>query len=125
MSRASGTVDAFMRDLDHPFKAEVEAIRTIIKGVHPAITEEVKWNAPSFAYKGHMATFNLWAQGRVYLVFHEGALLEPAPAIFEGTYPDRRMVYFTSMDDLLTKKDQLIRAVLAWIRLRDASGSGG
>ena len=31
-------VDAFMRELDHPFKAEVEAIRKIIKKVNKGIT---------------------------------------------------------------------------------------
>ena len=51
-----------MSELDHPFKAEVQAVREIIKSVNHDITEEVKWNAPSFSYKGHMATFNLWAK---------------------------------------------------------------
>ena len=43
-------VDAFMAALDHPFKAEAQVVRDIIKGVHPGITEEVKWKAPSFSY---------------------------------------------------------------------------
>ena len=51
-------VDAFMKDLDHPFKAEVEAVRKIIKKVNHRITEQVKWKAPSFSYKGYLVTFN-------------------------------------------------------------------
>jgi uncharacterized protein YdhG (YjbR/CyaY superfamily) len=50
-------VDAFMAKLDHPFKAEVQAVREIIKGVNPHITEQIKWNAPSFSYKDYLATF--------------------------------------------------------------------
>jgi uncharacterized protein YdhG (YjbR/CyaY superfamily) len=38
-----------MRDLDHPSKAEVRAVREIILAVDPRITEQVKWNAPSFS----------------------------------------------------------------------------
>jgi len=54
-------VDEFMDKLDHPFKAEVQMIREIIKKVNKEITEQIKWNAPSFSYKGEsLVTFNLW-----------------------------------------------------------------
>ena len=33
------TVDEFMAALDHPYKAEVQAVRDIIIGTHPDITE--------------------------------------------------------------------------------------
>jgi hypothetical protein len=33
------TVDEFMDALDHPFKAEVQAVRGLIKGVNSDITE--------------------------------------------------------------------------------------
>lgn len=32
-----------MDQLDHPFKAEVQTIRDIIKHVNKDITEEIKW----------------------------------------------------------------------------------
>ena len=116
------SVDEFMAALDHPFKAEVQAVRAIIKGVHPGITEEVKWNAPSFSYKGYLATFNLWERKRVHLVFHNGASLDPQPGIFEGTYPDRRMVYFADMGDVEAKRPALVQAVQQWVRLMDEKG---
>jgi len=68
-------VDEFMGKLDHPFKAEVQAIRDIIKKVNKDITEEIKWNAPSFSYKGeYLVTFNLWAKLHIHLVFHNPAI---------------------------------------------------
>ena len=85
-------VDAFMEKLDHPFKAEVETVRKIIKKVNKGITEEVKWKAPSFSYKGYMVTFNLWEKKRVHLVFHNGAILTDKGGLLEGDYPDRRMM---------------------------------
>src|SRR5687768_18474227 len=64
-------VDEFMEKLDHPFKTEVEMVREIIKNVNKDITEQIKWNAPSFSYKGEsLVTFNLWEKKRVHLVFH-------------------------------------------------------
>lgn len=108
-----------MSELDHPFKAEVQEVREIIKGVNENITEEVKWNAPSFSYKGYMATFNLWAKNHVHLVFHNGAILDQALGILEGDYPDRRMVYFANKDDVKAKKAALVKAVEQWMRLMD------
>lgn len=53
-SAASKTaeIDAHMARLEHPLKAEVQAVREIIKSVNPGITEQIKWNAPSFSYRG-------------------------------------------------------------------------
>jgi hypothetical protein len=48
-----------MATLEHPYKAEVAALREIILGVSDDITETIKWNAPTFSYKGYIASFNL------------------------------------------------------------------
>lgn len=64
-------VDEFLRELKHPLTAEIEAVRSIIKGVDKDIAEEVKWKAPSFNYKGeYLVTFNLRDEKRIHLVFH-------------------------------------------------------
>ena len=73
-------VDAYMERLDHPRKAEVQAVRDLIKGVDSRITEQVKWNAPSFSYKGYLATFNLRPTHHVHLVWHNGAILQDPAA---------------------------------------------
>jgi hypothetical protein len=112
-------VDAFMEALDHPFKAEVQTVRDIIKGVNQDITEQIKWNAPSFSYKGYMVTFNLWAKERVHLVFHNGIILSNTHGLLEGDYPDRRMAYFSSMADVEAKRTALEDAVREWVQLRD------
>jgi hypothetical protein len=102
-------VDEYMDKLDHPFKAEVQAVREIIKGVHPGIIEQVKWNAPSFSFKdyGYIATFNLRTQQHVHLIFHNPAIASIKSEILEGNYPDRRMVYFADMNDVKAKQAAL------------------
>lgn len=112
-------VNEFMENLDHPFKAEVQAVREIILNVNNQITEEVKWKAPSFSYKGYMVTFNLWAKQHVHLVFHNGAILDHSSGLLEGSYPDRRMVYFTSMEDVMTKKSALEGLIREWVEVMD------
>ncbi len=108
-----------MAELAHPCKAEVQAVREIILNVNPHITQEIKWKAPSFSYKGYMATFNLWATQHVHLIFHNGAILNHDSGLLEGSYPDRRMVYFTSMADVLAKQVALEKAIIEWIQLMD------
>ena len=112
-------VDAYMATLNHPLKAEAQALREIIKGVHKDITEEVKWNAPSFSYKGYLVTFNLRPTDHVHLIFHNGALLDDQGGWLEGDYVDRRMVYFRTMDEVVAKKPKLVKAIKQWIKLMD------
>lgn len=114
-------VNEFMASLDHPFKAEVQVVREIIKNVNPAITEQIKWNAPSFSYKGYMVTFNLWAKQHVHLVFHNGAILNHESGLLEGSYPDRRMIYFSDMEEINVKKTILETIIQEWVMLMDRS----
>ncbi|MBK9049712.1 MAG: DUF1801 domain-containing protein [Chloroflexi bacterium] len=115
-------VNDFMQQLDHPFKAEVQVVRDIIKNVHPGITEEIKWKAPSFSYKGYMVTFNLWARQHVHLVFHNGAILSHESGLLEGDYVDRRMAYFSSLEDVYLKQPALEKAIREWVSLMDQAG---
>lgn len=115
-------VNDFMQQLDHPFKAEVQVVRDIIKNVHPGITEEIKWKAPSFSYKGYMVTFNLWARQHVHLVFHNGAILSHENGLLEGDYVDRRMAYFSSIEDVYLKQPALEKAIREWVSLMDQAG---
>ncbi len=117
--QGTAEVDAFMTALDHPFKSEVQTIRDIIKGVHPGITEQVKWRAPSFSYNGYMVTFNLWAAQHVHLVFHNGVILSNMDGLLHGDYPDRRMAYFTTMEEIDAKRAALERLIREWITLQD------
>lgn len=119
MARAKVDVDEFMGGLDHPLKAEVQAVREIIQGVSPAITEEIKWNAPTFSYQGYLVTFNLHATDRVHLVFHNGVILPDPTGLLEGDYKDRRMAYLQDMDDVEAKKAALQDVVRSWITLMD------
>jgi uncharacterized protein YdhG (YjbR/CyaY superfamily) len=113
-------VDEFMARLEHPFKAEVQRIREIIKNVNPQIAEQIKWNAPSFSYQGEsLVTFNLWEKKRVHLVFHNPMISKVKSKLLEGDYEHRRMAYFTDQGDIQAKRSSLEKALKDLIKLQN------
>jgi len=113
-------VDAFLRELNHPLTAEIEAVRSIIKGVNKDIAEEVKWNAPSFNYKGeYLVTFNLRDMKRIHLVFHNPMIAKVKSDLLVGDYKDRRMTYFTNMQDIKAKQTAFVKAIKDLIKLQE------
>jgi len=70
-------VDEFMKKVDHPLKAALEMVRSIIRGASPAIAEGIKWNAPSFYVREYFATASINTRAKtgecVQVIFHRGA----------------------------------------------------
>jgi uncharacterized protein YdhG (YjbR/CyaY superfamily) len=111
-------VDEFLRELTHPLKAEVEAVRSIIKGVNKDINEEIKWKAPSFNYKGqYLVTFNLWETERIHLVFHNPMIAKVKSELLEGNYEHRRMLHLADMKEIKAKKAELEKILRQLIKL--------
>ncbi len=104
-------VAVYMQELEHPLKAEIEVLRTIIKETDVRISERIKWKAPSYYCKEDFLTFNHRMQDKVHLIFHNDAIPKVNSAILEGNYKDRRMVYFKDMTDILAKKAELQRII--------------
>lgn len=124
-SQADPAVIAFLRDLDHPRKSEIEAIRRIILGASPEICEAIKWNAPSFRTTEFFATFNL-RDGRVWLILHAGAkvnanaemgtnIADPS-RLLKWLAKDRCVVAFADGKDVRAKEAALQEVVREWIR---------
>ena len=112
-------VDEFLENLSHPLKAEIEAVRSIIKGVNKNINEEIKWNAPSFNYQGkYLVTFNLRDAQRIHLVFHNPHIPKVKSELLEGDYADRRMMYLADMRDVKKKKPMLEKILKDLIKLQ-------
>ena len=114
----SDMVNEFMDKLVHPLKAEIEAVRTIIKS-NKKLSERIKWNAPSYYYKEDLVTFNPRNQKRVHLVFHNEAIVRIKSALIEGDYKDRRMVYFDSMAAVKKNKKELNSIISDYIKELD------
>lgn len=102
-------VNEYMEKLEHPLKAEMQAVREIIKASSDKLSERIKWAAPSYYYKEDLVTFNHRNQEAVHLVFHHPAIVNIESALLEGDYKDRRMTYFKTMDEIIAKQSELQR----------------
>lgn len=117
-------VDSYMRDLQHPLRDGVEALREIISSVDPRIIESIKWSAPSYAIDDHFATMNLHRPERIQLVLHGGAKPRPDLASLRVDDPsgmlgwaaaDRANVEFSSIEDVELRRTELQAILLQWI----------
>ncbi len=112
-------VDEYMRDLDNPLKDVWEEIRDIILGVDPKMEEDIKWSAPTFIYKGNLASFNPRAKKHANLMFHNGALISDPDGVLEGDAKHVRTFRAYNSEDLGNKREGLEKVVENWIKLKD------
>ena len=112
-------VVAYMKELENPLKDIWEQIRDIVLGVDPRIEEDIKWGAPTFIYKGNMATFNPRAKKLVNLTFHTGSLINDPEGVLEGDAKEARVFRVSGSEELGRKKAGLEMVVMNWIQLKD------
>lgn len=100
-------------------------LRQLILGADPRITEEIKWNAPSFRTTEHFATFQLRAKDGVQIIFHLGAkvretattgipIADPA-VLLTWLAKDRAAVSFHNLAEIQAKQAAFTDLVRAWI----------
>jgi hypothetical protein len=127
-SRTDPAVITFLKNLDHPLKKEIEAVRQIILGVSPEIQEGIKWNSPSFRTADWFATVNVRAKDvtdRFWLILHTGAtakgktlrgkIADPR-GLLQWLAKDRCFVTLDNSQDVRAKRAALEEIVRAWIR---------
>lgn len=101
----------WMQKLEHPLKAEIDAVRAIIKTSNSNIKERIKWNAPSYYSTEDIVTFNHRATQHVHLIFHHPSIINIKSALLKGDYKDRRMLYLPDMKAINAHKKELQRIV--------------
>ena len=126
MEQTDPAVVAFLRELDHPMKKEIESVRKLILGASPEIREGIKWNAPSFRTTDYFATFNLRTQDSVRLILHMGAKAKATAktgvkvadpeGLLEWLAKDRCLVTLGDKKDIQARRAALKALVREWIR---------
>ncbi len=106
-------VSEYMTALEHPMKAEINALRAIIKGANSKISERIKWNAPSYFYGKDIVTFGPPARklNEVLLVFHHPSVVKITSNLLEGNYKDRRLATFKSLAEVEATLEELPRII--------------
>jgi hypothetical protein len=112
-------VDQYIQELDNPMKELWAEIRAIVLDVDPKMEEDIKWGAPTFIYKGNLATFNPRAKKFVNLTFHTGAVIGDPDGVLEGDAKKARVFRVGTSEELVAKKAGLENVVRNWIELKD------
>lgn len=122
---AKPTVEDLLATSTHGRIDEVRLLRDAILAANPDLTEQVKWNAPSFCAAGDdRVTFRLHPGDRVELIFHRGARVrtdvdafsfdDPTGRIAWAT-PDRGSLAFTDAADVAGSAAAVASLVTAWV----------
>ncbi len=118
-------VNEFMARLEHPLKAEIEAVRALILASDKREGESTKWNAPSFFIEEHFATFKLRPTQTIQVVFHTGAKVKSnitdikindTSGLLKWVAKDRCVATFSNMKDIESQKTAFTAIVKQWIK---------
>jgi hypothetical protein len=118
------SVTSLLRDLKHPHKAGIEALRRLILKLDQRITEEVKWNAPSFKLNDHFATFRIHPPENIQLILHTGAKGKSNARKFKVEDPDKLLAWpatdrcvltLESTAALKARRKSVTRIIEQWI----------
>ena len=122
-------VTEHIQKLEPELGKTVETVRQIILSTDKEISEQIKWNNPSFYYNGEMKPFdpkeykrdiavmNLH-KGKMMLVFPSGSKVNDTTGFMEGDYKDgRRTVIFKDLEDVESKEKSLQNVIKEWLKL--------
>lgn len=121
-------VRIYLENLDHPLKSEILKIREMVFKANPNLTEQIKWNAPSFCLNGeNKITFNLPPKkDSIQLVFHRGVkkkelpkekLINDGSGLLKWVTNDRAVIRFTSIQEILENETKLREVIQKWLEV--------
>lgn len=116
---ASPEVDAWMATYDNPMKPVVQRIREIILEADPRMEECIKWQAPTFTYRGNFASFFPRSRRHASLMVHQGAHIPGDHPRLEGTGDTGRSLKIGSVDEAEAARGDLERLVGSWCDWRE------
>ncbi len=112
-------VDSWLDSYDNPMKEVVSAMREVILKADERVEEAIKWKAPTFMYRGNIASFFPKSKKHATLMFHKGAEIPGSYKHLVGDGKEARSFKIESLVDLNRKQAELTAIVVAWCKLRD------
>lgn len=120
-------VTAFLDELKHPFRKEIEQLRNCILSAKGALSENIKWNGPNYCFDSEdRITMRVQPPTKqVQLIFHRGAKKQEQPKdkliankskMLVWKENDRAIITFKSMQDIENGKAELTTIVNEWIK---------
>lgn len=110
-----------MDSLEHPRWEEIEYLRQALLGARDGVTEQVKWNAPSFCFEGEDRITFRQPGDRVELIFHRGAKVMDATGfqfddagLLDWKAADRASISFSDLEDIRDRESALVDIARRW-----------
>ena len=116
---SSKEVDVWLENYENPMKPVVAEMRRNILNADPRISEAIKWQAPTFIYKGNIASFFPRAKKHASLMFHEGASIKGDFPNLEGDGKSARSFKVANLEELESKTKELQSIMIAWCDQQD------
>ena len=120
--KRSPEVDAWFERYDNPMKEVVQRVREIVLGADSRMEECIKWQAPTFTYRGNLASFFPKSKQHASLMFHQGAKIPGTHPRLEGGGDTGRMLKIGTVKEANAAKRDIERIVKAWCEWRDKEG---
>lgn len=120
------SVDSYLAELPGDTRATIDCLRSIVAAAHPALTERIKWNAPSFALGDvDRITLGVAPNGRVRVVMHLGAKAKSAAGFrFDDPdglavwpAPDRGVLTFPDAATVEVRREALSKLFSRWLEI--------
>ncbi len=117
-------VDAFLDGLAHAERDTIDLLRDMVLGISDEISEQIKWNGPSFCIDGDdRLTMRLAPKGGLQMIFHCGAkgaadkVVDFKDTTGRMTWPaaNRGVLSIDTKDDILAEADGLKNLFGSWI----------
>lgn len=117
----SAEVEAWFARYENPMKEVVLRIREIVLNADSRIEECIKWQAPTFAFQGNLASFFPKSKQHASLMFHLGARIAGDHPRLEGSGDTSRVMKISSVAEANAARPDLERIVRAWCEWRTSS----
>lgn len=124
--KLNSEVTAFLDELRHPLRIEIEQLRNCIIKANENLTENIKWNGPNYCFDNEdRITMRVQPPTKqIQIIFHRGAKKQMQPEdklisnkskILIWKENDRALVTFKSLQDIESGKTELTSIINEWI----------
>lgn len=124
-SNLNSEVTRFLDALAHPFRKEIELLRSTILSSDDALTENIKWNGPNYCVANmDRITMRIHPPKQVQLIFHRGAKVQDQPkhpmikddsGLLVWKENDRAIATFKNIEEIENRKADLNKIISAWV----------
>jgi hypothetical protein len=118
-------VTKFLDRLNHPFRNEIDKLRSLILQANSEIVENIKWNGPNYSFRNEdRITMRIQPPKQIQLIFHRGAkkLKQPSERLIKDESDlltwkenDRAVITFRNITEIENAGNELNTIVNKWL----------